>query len=298
MNLKAILASTACGLLLLSSCNRTPAAKSIEEANVSNQTDSLAYYMGLSMAGIYDQMAQVDTTLKSEEGKKKFLEGFGKVLADLNDKDDAYTAGYTAGLQLLLNNRETNKRYNISLNNQIMASAFAYALNEDSLRNNAEASQYLSNAFQAIQQKKQEADSKAAATELAKLASKGYTQIKPTLYKKVITPGNGNALTAENRLKTSISATSISGAKLNLPLPEEIIVGRTFGPNSLLTEALLSMKVGETTSFALPASEVLGGRQAEIGLKDGDAIIFTINAIEVLPSANEGVVRSDNAPTK
>ncbi len=63
-------------LLLLASCDGgNVTGKDIKEAGVSNTTDSLSYYEGISAAYMFEQMAQQDTTLKTDAGRADFIKG-------------------------------------------------------------------------------------------------------------------------------------------------------------------------------------------------------------------------------
>ena len=298
MKAKFFMAAMASGLLLLTSCGGgAPTAKDIKEAAPKTQEDSLSYYFGTQIAGIYDQMCMTDTTLKTDANKQEFLKAFGDAMAHLDGKSEAYIGGYTAALQLILQSTEINKQPNVKLNPTMIGSGFAYAMQADSLRKNTDGAQYIQKTLMALSEKKQKADTQAAQGALAKMTSKGYQKVDPSLYKKTIKAGDGAALTAESRVKVSMSLTGPDGKPVNMPMPQEVVVGQSFGPNSPLTKGMLGMKVGENTSFALPSSELFPGQQKRFGLNDSDPVIVTVNVLELLPAQKpQGKAVTPGAP--
>lgn len=273
-------------LLLFAACDNVDTnGKSIAESGAKTDVDSISYYMGVTVAGMYDQMAAQDSTLKTDEGKAAYMKAFAKALSMFDGKDEAQVAGMMAGLQVAYQMREMNKTLELNLNCNMLATGLAYAIHNDSIAKSPEVMQYLQTAMTRVQEQKMDKDRKAAQASMQALTKSGYTKISESLYEKVLKPGDGAAVKVGDRLKVTITAKDGKGNPMeSLPLPEEMVVGQTFGADSPLTTAINRMRVGGQSQFAIPAVDMFKGRQNNMGLESTDAVVFDVTVNEVLPA--------------
>lgn len=263
--------------MMLASCGGgVPEAKSIEDVAPKTGNDSLSYYYGQMAAMQYQQMAAQDSALKTEAGKKAFLEGYAKTIAAAEGKDEAYISGMLMALQMQIQKKQIKKELDFDINTTLAGQALAFALKNDSVSNSTNGMNYVNNKLMQLQKVKTDKSSAEAAKKLSALGSKGFKNVGKNIAARTVTPGTGAQVKVADRLKVHIRATDVEGKNLNVPMPSEIEVGQTFGPDSPLTEAIKTMKIGETSAFAIPAAAIFNGGQSQFGLGDTDLVVFEV----------------------
>ena len=283
------LGAAAASLLLVASCTQAPTPKSMKEAAPTTQTDSLSYDFGLMATQMYQQMAQQDSSLKTDAGKAEFLKAVAEGLKMAEGKSEAYFNGLVAGIQMAMQNRQIKESYDLNMNPTMMLSAFAYGIDNDSILKNNDAMQYIQRTMQSIEKKKQDQEIAAAKKQMASLKGKGFTDAGADVMVKTVKPGTGNVLAAGDKVKVKMTVSTVKGKKLDLPMPETVVVGQTFG-GTPLDGVFSKMKVGETAQVALPSSSMVPGRQKQLGIEGTDAIIFDITVV-----SSEGKVEQKGA---
>ena len=286
MKLKLFTAGAVASLLLFASCDGgNVTGKDIKETGVSNTADSISYYEGYAVAYMYEQMAQQDTTLKTDAGRADFIKGMRAAMELFDGKSDAYIAGLTAGMQVGMNNKEVKDRLELNINNGLLMTGMAYALQNDSITKDPQgAMQKYQELMQRVTQEKQKKDHDAAVKEMASLAHKGYTASDEGLMVNVSQPGSGEALKEGDRVKVKLQLKEMNGKAVNLPLPEEVVVGRSFGLDSPMARAIATMKLGETATFAFPAVDMFQDRAKQYGLDSNSVLLFEVSAISLVSS--------------
>lgn len=291
-----IMAPVFAGLLMLSSCGPEKGKNISEMGNIS-QTDSLMYYFGQMRAGEYWREAMQDTTLKSQEARDAYLRGVQagldmiKAAKEGDVKADAYNQGIFMGVQLAMNLGEFEKEYSTKTDKKVLLQSFAYGLTSDTTVNVQDSQRSFYDLMNTFNAKKDEQMKKEAAETLSGAAvDLKMAKISDTLYGRVIT-GNpeGAAIKSGDKVKVKMTATKANGEELGIPMPEELEVGTEYGL-PIFTEALESMKVGETKEFATTAASIFGNRASQFNLKGNDIVIIKISA-ESLIGGDE-----DNAP--
>lgn len=277
-------------LLLFAACSGSgdTNGKSLNESGATTTIDSLSYYMGVSASGMYQQMAAQDTTLKEDAQRAAYLGAMNKAMNMLEGKSDAEIAGMMAGIQMAYQMRELDKAMDLKLNPKMFSLGMCYATNNDSIAQSPEVMQYLQTNMERIQKEKMDKDRKAAQQAMNALTKSGYKKVDESLYEKVIKQGDGAAIKTGDRLAVTIVAKDLKGTTLqSVPLPEEMVVGQTFGADSPLTKGIGRMKVGGQVQFAIPAVDMFNGRQKNMGFNDTDAVVFDVTIKEVLPAKQE-----------
>lgn len=115
-------------VVLLCACTNQSQQKNIE---LSNRRDSLAYAMGVCLG---QQLSNISTELKSEEGKAQFLKGVDEMMDEgLNDNKDSSSIKHTVDIvfgQLLFMSKTMSY-----WQNEISMSDFVEGMNDDASMN-------------------------------------------------------------------------------------------------------------------------------------------------------------------
>ncbi len=286
MKLKLFTAGAVASLLLFASCDGgNVTGKDIKEAGVSNTTDSASYYEGFAAAYMYQQWAQQDTTLKTDAGRADFIKGMRAAMALVDGKSDAYISGLATGVQMGMNNREIKDFLELNVNNNLLVTGLAYALQNDSIMNDPQMlMQPFQTLIQRVTQEKLHEYHVAAVKEMASLAKKGYVARGEDMMAKVSQPGSGDALKEGDRVQVKLQLKEMNGKAVNLPLPEEVVVGRSFGFDSPMSKAIATMKLGETATFAFPAVDMFHERTKQQGFDKNSVLLFEVSAISLVSS--------------
>ncbi len=298
MKLKLFAAGAVASLLLLASCDGgNVTGKDIKEAGVSNTTDSISYYEGYAVAYIYEQMAQQDTTLKTDAGRADFLKGLRASMELFDGKSEAYIAGLTAGMQVAMNNKDVKDRLELNINNKLLMTGLAYAMQNDTITKDTQVMQKYQELMQRVAQEKQRKDHDAAVSAMASLAKRGFTASGEGMMVKVSKPGSGETLKEGDRVKVKLAVKEMNGKDVKLPqLPEEVVVGRSFGFDSPMAKAIATMKVGGVATFAFPAVDMLQDRTKQYGLESNSVLLFEVSILGLAPAENDNAAPLAAAP--
>ena len=300
MKLKLFAAGAVASLLLLASCDGgNVTGKDIKEAGVSNTADSASYYQGINIAYYYEQMAQQDSTLKTDAGRADFIKGLRASMGMFDGKSEAYIAGITAGVQAAMTNKNFKDQLGLDINNSIMLTGLAYALQNDSVTKNPQVMQQFQTLMQRVQEQKVRKDHDAAVSAMAPLAKRGFTASGEGLMVKVSKPGSGETLKEGDRVKVKLAVKEMNGKDVKLPqLPEEVVVGRSFGFESPMAKAISTMKMGGAATFAFPAVDMFRGGQKQYGLDDNSVLLFEVSILGLAPAEKDNAAPLTAAPAK
>lgn len=281
-----IVAGALAAVAILASCsgNEGGSGKKISISDYKNMTvgDSVAYYFGQLSATEYWQVAAGDTTLKSRESRDQFLKGLRAGFDAVKD-NDAYNMGYYKGVALAMQMKELEKEYETKVNKKVLFDGYDYALQSDSAVNVSEVNEEFMKIQESIATRKEAKDRKEAAEVLKKEgAAKKWTRINDTLYGgPVATAGQGANLREGDAINLAISVNTIAGVQIDRRENLDLTVGQMLP--APVTQALLTMKMGETRKFYTPAFEFFGRAYARYNLKPTDVIELTLTAGKAEP---------------
>lgn len=244
----------------------------------STKADSLMYYLGQMRAVDYDREAKRDTTLDSPEAKRAFLQGFQAGMSGMRADDEAYNRGFMQGMQMAVNMKEFTENYDVQLNGQVFMNSLKSGLSADSLPDSRELQKDFRNVMNAITTEKENKDKEAARLTLNEEAAKlDLPKINDDLYGKVTETTDGEQLKMDDDVTMEVKVAKIDGSSFNSSLPSKGKIGARNFPNPL-TDALVSLKNGETGKFATTAMALYGSRCKQLGLEPTDFLTFTLKA--------------------
>ncbi len=278
MKFRNLLAAAGVALMLggLTACNNDTKPISTAELAGGTQADSLMYWLGQVNAIEYLNQADRDTTLKSLEARKEFLRGL-RVGLDAVQEMEPYNTGVWQGVQMAINIRELAKQYpGMKFSDAIMTRSMAQALVADSTPDGAQAQANFQRIFAEMEAAKSEKDRDASVSGLSAAAGKlGMTEVTPYLYAKVLTPGNGTKFKDGDKVTTFIQVRRADGTQVRLPMPREVQIGARY-VSPVIAEALATMTMDGTSSFATSAYALFGKRCESMGLQPSDVLIVDI----------------------
>lgn len=245
--------------------------------------DSLLYYFGQLRAADFWQYAYNDTVLKTRESRDQYLKGLRAGMDAARD-DEAYNQGLYVGIQLAMNMKDFAKEYDVKLNRQIVYNAIEDGLKNDSVVNTGEANSMFRKVLEQLNIKKEESDRAVAEATLAEAAKAGkWQKLGDTLYGGLVkTPGSGLQVKEGDEVAVDVEINDLDGKEIDRRKQESAKVGQSFpGP---ITEALLTMKVGETRSFYTTGPALFGRYAGRYNIKPTQVISFTVT---VAPAASQ-----------
>ncbi len=266
----------ACGLAFAACQN--PEAKPLSDVSDASKADSLIYYFAQMRGAEYDREAQRDTTLATPEAKKAYVMGVQAGLNATKDNNEAYNRGVFLGMQMAMNFQQFQKDYDIKLNKKVFLEGLAEALSSDSLANPSDMQREFYRLMGEFNSKKEERDNKAATENLSKAAANlKLKAIGENLYGEVTVKADGVQIKDGDEVDATITLAKADGKEIEAPLPTKVKVGSRNLPEPV-SEALKSLKSGETGKFATSARTIFGQRSSQIGLEPADVVIMTIKA--------------------
>lgn len=279
-------ASAALSVSMLASCSGKDGdeskAASLADYKDLSAGDSVAFYIGQITALDYWQAAQQDTVMKSRESRDQFLKGLRAGYEAVRD-NDAYNRGYYTGVQLAMQLKEFGEDYETTVNRQVVFDAFADGLRNDSAINPSDAQMNFNQVTDALNARK-EAKDKAAAQEILKkeAAAKGWQMVNDGLYaSKATGPEDTPLLKDGDAVKVSLSVAGVNGTEIDRRENADLIVGKAYpGP---VTQALLSMRLGQTRTFFTYAQAIFGRMFARYGMKATDIVAIRISTSKAEP---------------
>lgn len=267
---------------LLISCggNNDTTVKQLSDFKEASTADSLMYYVGQQRAAEYWREANNDTTLKSRESRDEFMRGVRAGLDAVRD-NDAYNQGVFVGIQLAMNLKEIQKGYDIKPDRKIMLDAMADGLKNDSVVNIGDANKGFQNVMEGLNRKKEEADKEFGRQALASEAKAlKMTEVNKDLYASSPTlPGYGPQIKVGDNVAVVMTVSVVGGEIIDERAHHSFPVGSSLpGP---VTEALLSMKLGEKRDFLTTAPALMGRFYLRRGLEPGDLLKLEIKVDSV-----------------
>lgn len=244
----------------------------------SSQTDSLMYYLGQMHAADYLREANRDTTLKEASEKQAYLSGVRAGLATLKEGNESYNKGVMMGMQMASQMMSFTEQMGVDINKNAYVSSLQNALMADTMPNTAVSQREFRTVMQNIENAKEERDKAASQESLSKVASTSdLPKISDDLYGKVTEANNDTIKLVEgDEINLTAQVTKENGDAINLPMPPKGKIGNKRSFPEIISEAVVTLKSGETGEFLTTAHALLGSRASQMNLEPTDVIKLTL----------------------
>lgn len=268
-------------LPLLAACNGgADNGKTMADYKDATTADSLTFYFGQMRAAEYWRNATVDTTFASRESRDEFLKGV-RAGMDAVRNNDMYNQGVYLGIQLAMNLGEIDREYELKTNKAILLDALSDGLRNDSVVDYNEASVQFSQIMNALNERKELNDrTKGQEALAAEAKALKMTRLSDDLYAGAPTkPGEGELLQIGDSVAVVLTVTQIGVGEIDHQADPHFKVGsKLIGP---VTDALLTMRVGESRDFLTTPPALMGRIYTRRGLKPNDILKFNITTSPV-----------------
>ena len=224
---------------------------------------------------------------------------------NINDpKVQAYAAGQQIALMveqgMLPYRKEQFKEYKDTINSELFNKGFiASLLKDDSLLSDSVAQAYMTEAEKTNKECMEKATKKKGEDFLAENAKKeGVVTLPNGLQYKVITAGTGEKPKATDRVTVKYEGKSIDGKVFDSSYKRNPQT-TTFGLNQVIkgwTEALQLMPVGSKWEIYIPYDLAYGERGSGRNIKPYEALIFTVELVDIEKPKAEVKVEEKAAP--
>lgn len=262
-------------LMLLSGCKKEEGTP-LGNLGGSLPSDSLIYYFGLIQGSEYWHDAMSDTTLRSDDARRRYLKGLRDGIDAVRQDNKIYNKGLRDGMEMGFNLYNFNRKYKVDLDRQLLIEAITYALRNDTIVDEAVAMKEFERLLTQFNTARRERLIKDAKLLLSQKAEElKMTGITDELYMRVVTEGKGAQIKRNNLVFVSIDYNREDGSSLGLPTPEQLRVGRG-AMREVMTEMFTHMKVGETAECATVAGALFGHRCERLGLSPKDVILINV----------------------
>ena len=244
-----------------------------------SQTDSLMYYLGQMNAADYMREANRDTTLKETSAKQAYINGVRAGLAALKEGDDNYNKGVMLGMQMAAQMMSFSEQMEVNINRRSYVGSLQSALMADSMPNTNIAQTEFRKVMGNIERAKEEKDKKTSQESLKQAASQaGLPAINDDLYGKVTNSTDGAQLKSGDEVEVQAKITKEDGESINIPVAPKGKIGERRSYYGIISQALESLKSGETGDFLTTAHLLLGSRAKQMGLEPTDLVKINITA--------------------
>lgn len=272
-------------LLLLASCGGKGEgeSRSIADYGEISTADSLLYYFGQLRAADYWQFAKGDSTLAERASRDEYLKGLRAGLDAARD-NDAYNQGLYVGVQLAMNMKDFSEEYGVELNRKIVYGAIEDGLANDSAVDTREANVNFRRLLEALNIQKEESDRQTAIATLSEVAKAGkWTKINDTLYGGLVkTAGQGAVVKEGEFVGISVEISDTDGKQIDTRSADRVRVGQGFP--APVSEAVATMKVGESRTFYTTAPAMFGRMMARYNLKPTQVLTFNVTVSAPAPA--------------
>lgn len=242
-----------------------------------SQTDSLMYYLGQMNGADYLREANRDTTLKENSEKQAYLNGVRAGLAALKEGNDSYNRGVMLGMQMASQMMNFSEQMDVQINRSSYINSLTSTLMADTMPNTTIAQAEFRKVMQNIETSKQEKDKAASQESLKKVAEgAGLPKISDDLYGKTTTPTDGQALADGDEVTVTAQLSKENGEVLSVPFPPKGKIGNKRNYPEVISNAMMSLKSGETGEYMTTAHALFGARAQQMGLEPTDVIKVTL----------------------
>ena len=247
-------------------------------SETSSQTDSLMYYLGQMHAADYLREANRDTTLKEASEKQAYLSGVRAGLAALKEGNESYNKGVMMGMQMASQMMNFSEQMGIDINKNSYVGSLQSALMADTMPNTTKAQSDFRMVMTNIEAAKEARDKAASQESLKKVAEgAGLPKISDDLYGKTTDANNDTIKLADgDEINLVAKVTKEDGETVNLPMSPKGKIGNKRSFPEIVSEAILTLKPGETGEFMTTAHALMGSRASQMDLEPTDVLTLTL----------------------
>lgn len=247
-----------------------------------SQTDSLMYYLGQLNAADYLREAARDTTLKEASEKQAYINGVRAGLAAIKEGNDNYNKGVMLGMQMASQMVSFSEQMDVNINRSSYINSLTAAVNADTLPNVMMAQNEFRKVMQNIENAKEEKDKVASRESLAQYAKTAdLPKINDDLYGKVTLANDNAALQDGEEINLETTLTNENGETVNFPVSPRGNIGNKRNFPEVISQAILTLKSGETGEFVTTVHALAGSRAQQLGLKPNDIVKLTLTPTAV-----------------
>lgn len=258
-------------------------------SDATSQTDSLMYYLGQINAGDYMREAERDTTLKEYSQRKAYIDGVRAGLRVLIDGKENYNKGVMLGMQMAANMINFAEQMDVNVDKDAYVNSLSAVLAADTMPDVQTAQIEFRRLMTDIENNKKEKDQISSRESLSKAAEKaGLPKIDDDLYGKVTTTTDGAILNHGDEVSVEAQLTKLDGSPINVPVQSMGKIGNSRSFPSIVSNAMLNLKSGETGEFMTTAHALVGARAKQLDLNPQDIIKITVTATLVPPAEDKG----------
>lgn len=276
MKIKSIFALAASGLLL-AACSGNQ-GKSLDQIKDATPGDSLVYFFGEMNGSQYLTLSQSDSTFATKAAKGSYVNGVKAGLNAFNPNDEAFNRGMHLGLQMARNIANFKTDYDVQLDKQIFIQAITETLYSDSVKNMSDVQREFNRIMNDFSARKETLDKEAAEKALTKEAAKmKLNKVAEGLYGGPTDKKDGAQIKEGDDVTVKITVKTAAGKTLDVPFPSSMKVGARNLP-SQLSDAVKTLKSGETGKFVTTANDLFGRRAEQFKLLPKDVLVLDVTA--------------------
>lgn len=268
-----------CGLLLvffiLTGCGKEKPSP-LGNLGQPSLSDSLIYYYGLLEGGEYLKAAQKDTVLATSRERERYLKGLKDGLNAVAEVNDTYNRGLQNGVELALALYSYNRMYGIDLNRDLLYQSIAYALQSDTMPDEAKTLKEFHTIVDKLDFKKREAMVKDMHLSLPAEAKRlNMKKLSDNLYVTDANLGTGNLIRRGDIVFATLNYILESGRNLEMPSAQQLTVG---GPtmSEVMIRVYTRMRKGGSAQYATTAGALFGDRAQQLGLPENEVILMSV----------------------
>lgn len=248
-------------------------------SDASSPTDSLMFYLGQINAGDYLREADRDTALKELSARQAYMDGVRAGLKVLKAGDDNFNKGAMLGMQMAANMVSFSEQMDVAIDKDVYVLSLGSALAADTMPDVQMAQAEFRRLLADIENDKREKDQAISRESLRQAAeAAGLPMIEDDLYGKVTHTTDGAPLKTGDDVTVEITLTKLDGSDLNIPMQPKGKVGNNRNFPSILSNAMLTLKSGETGEFMTTAHALGNSRAQQLGLEAKDVVKMTVKA--------------------
>lgn len=239
-------------------------------------SDSLIYYYGLIEGVEYLKTAEKDTGLGTSRERERYLKGLKDGLNAVAEVNDTYNRGLKDGVELALALYSYNRMYGIDLNRDLLYQSIAYALQSDTVPNEARVLREFQAVVDKLDFKKREQMVKDMHLSLSQEAQRlKMKKISNDLYVTDSNPGSGNLIRRGDIVFATLNYILENGRNLEMPSGQQLTVG---GPtmSDVMIKVYTRMRNGGSAQYATTADALFGNRAEQLGLAPNEVILMSV----------------------
>lgn len=276
-------------LALATSCGGR--GRSISDYKGATTGDSLLYYYAQLRAYEYMQDAENDTTMMSEESRKRYIDGVRAGIEAIREgsKNETYNRGVRQGARMAMRFLEFEENFNMDLDDDIFFEALEYRLAFPDSAINAKIAQKEFHAlYERVRAARREADRRNVSMSLTEEARKhNLSKLRPDLYYRISRKGYGRYARQGDAIDITVDYWKENGENLGMPKSNHVIIGSPGFPE-VLSEAYSRLNEGSTGVFATTAEAVFKSRAEIMGLDPSDLLIISATLNKITPDSADG----------